>query len=416
MKNFNISLGTYTVKCLKINYSLVVKRLSFLSNPSMRVSLLLIGLFFIMSSCKKDNDLPLESNSPVFDIDLFEEKIKDGLTFESVGFCYVITDKGILARSGAIGRRIAGQDGIVGQDLNQPMYCASISKAITAAAALKLLEKMGKDELTKITEFIPSHWNPGTNVKNLTIRNLLQHQSGFRGWGVTYASLKGLVEADIDPDDKVYDYENTNYALFRIMIPYMNGDIDLDLIDDAEIDLQTSQKYKEYIQKNLFEPFGITNTDVKPVGAQPTLYYNYPNYVNTRGWEIGDRTTISGGGGWYVSPIDLANFFANLEFTEEILSNEFKTLMDDNFLGWDQSSSASGSNNYGVYHAKNGALGNSDIESENQGVKNLVKKFNNDIQVIIMINSRGGDHDSEFGSTSLNSLIRDAFDESWVQN
>lgn len=378
---------------------------------------LLVTVILIIWSCEKQNDpFPLDSNALIFDIDLFEEKIKDGLTFESVGFCYVITKNGNLARSGAIGQRIAGLDGTVGQNLNQPMYCASVSKAITSTAALKLLQKMGKNELTKIIEFLPPHWNPGTNVKNLTMKDLLQHQSGFRGYGPSYASLKALVEADIDPDDKVYDYENTNYSLFRIMIPYMNGDIDLNLTDDAEIDMQTSLKYREYIQKKLFEPLGITNTDTKPIGAQPTLYYNYPNYLKTRGWEIGDRTSISGGGGWYVSPLDVANFFANLEFSEDLISNEYKTIMDDNFLGWDESSSVSGSNDYGVYHAKNGALGNSDIESENQGVKNLVKKFNNDIQVVIMINSRGGDHDSDFGSISLNSLIRDAFDESWVEN
>lgn len=371
---------------------------------------------YLFSSCGVDDALPLDSNALVFDIDLFEEKIKDGLTFESVGFCYIITNKGQFEKSGEIGRRIAGLDGTVGQDIGQPMYCASVSKPITAVAALKLLDKLGKDELTKITEFLPPHWTPGPNINDLSMKDLMQHVSGFRGFGPSYTSLRSLIEAGIDPNDKFYDYENTNYALFRIMIPYMNGDIDLNLTDDAEIDILTSEKYREYVQTKLFEPLGITNTDTKPIGATPTLYYNFPNYVKTRGWEIGDRTTISGGGGWYVAPIDLANFFANLEFTENLLSNEFRDKMDNNYLGWDKSSSESASNNYGVYHAKNGSLGNSDIEAENQGVKNLVKKFNNDIQVVIMINSRGGDHDSEFGSTSLNSLIRDAFDDSWVEN
>ena len=100
---------------------------------------LLVTVILIIWSCEKQNDpFPLDSNALIFDIDLFEEKIKDGLTFESVGFCYVITKNGNLARSGAIGQRIAGLDGTVGQNLNQPMYCASVSKAITSTAALKL--------------------------------------------------------------------------------------------------------------------------------------------------------------------------------------------------------------------------------------------------------------------------------------
>jgi hypothetical protein len=144
------------------------------------------------------------------------------------------------------------------------------------------------------------------------------------------------------------------------------------------------------------------------------LYYNYPNYQNTRGWEIGSRTGISGGGGWYVSPANVAKFFAYLRFTNDILSENMRLTMDTNFLGWDQGTSTSSANAHGIYHTKNGALGNSNDESTNQGVRNVAMNFPNGVQAVIMINSRGGDHDSSFGSTNLEALVREAFDDSWV--
>ncbi len=378
---------------------------------SITTSLLMVFLLF--SHCAKETD-NLKTNTPEFDMDLFEENIIDALTFETVGFCYVIAKDGNLARSGEIGLRRAGLDGSKGQDLDQPVYAASISKTITAIAALQLLSENGLSINTKITGFLPPTWDPGANVKTLSFKNLLQHRSGFRGFSHDYTSLKNLVEADINLADTVYDYENTNYALFRIMIPYLNGDIPLALTSDSEIDIMTSEKYRDYVQDNLFEPIGITNTDTKPIGNEPTLYYNFPNYLNTRGWTIGDRTTISGGGGWYISPFDLSMFFAFLFSTENIIDNDARETMLDNFLGWDQTSSVSNSNDYGIYYAKNGALSNNDNESVSQGVRNLIKVFPNGVHIVVMINSRGGDHDSSFGSTTLNGLVRNAFDDAWV--
>ncbi len=112
----------------------------------------------------------------------------------------------------------------------------------------------------------------------------------------------------------------------------------------------------------------------------------------------------------------VAQFFAFLRFTSDALSPDMRTIMDNNFLGWDQGTSTSSANEYGTYHTKNGALGNSSDESLNQGVRNAMMNFPNGVQAVVMINSRGGDHDSSFGSTNLEALIREAFDDSWDSN
>lgn len=376
--------------------------------------LLLVGLL-TYSHC--DNELGVKSNTPVFDIDLFEEKIVDALSGETLGFCYVISLDGTLVHSGALGKRIAGLDGNVASSLNEPIYCASISKAFTAVAALQIIEEKGLTINTKIANYLPTVWDPGPNIADLSFKDLLQHRSGFRNYNFNYQGLKDLIEAGINVSDKVYDYENTNFGLFRIMIPIMNGDVDKNLTDETELDEQTSESYFNYLRDNLFVPIGIPANAVslKPKATDPTLYYNFPNFANTRGWGIGDRTLLSGGGGWYIAPVHVAQFFAFLRFTNDVLSPDMRQAMDDNFLGWDQGTSTSSANAYGIYHAKNGALSNnSDDESVNQGVRNTFMNFPNGVQALVMINSRGGDHDSEFGSTSLEGLVREAFDDSWV--
>jgi D-alanyl-D-alanine carboxypeptidase len=383
----------------------------------MRWPLSLVLLVGLLTYSHCDDGPVIQANSPVFDIDLFEEKIVDALTGETLGFCYVISEDGTLVHSGALGNRIGGLDGNVASSLNEPMYCASISKAFTAVAALQIIEEKGLTINTKIANYLPTVWDPGPNIADLSFKDLLQHRSGFRNFNVDYQGLKDLIEAGINLSDKVYDYENTNFALFRIMIPIMNGDVSKNLTDETELDNQTSEAYFNYLRDNLFTPIGIPAgaVSLKPKATNPTLYYNFPNFANTRGWDIGDRTLISGGGGWYIAPIHVAQFFAFLRFSNDVLSANMRTTMDDNFLGWDQGTSTSSANAYGTYHAKNGALSNnSNNESVQQGVRNTFMNFPNGVQALVMINSRGGDHDSSFGSTNLEALVREAFDDSWV--
>jgi hypothetical protein len=377
--------------------------------------ILFVGLL-INTRCNDNSGLNIKSNTPEFDIDLFEERILDALTFEAVGFCYVISKDGTAVHAGAVGQRSDGLDADLASDLNAPMYCASVSKVFTAVAALQLIEEKGLTINTKIVNFLPAVWDPGENISDLSFKDLLQHRSGFRNFDVDYQGLKDLIENGIELSDKVYYYENTNIALFRIMIPIMDGTVDKDLVDESVLDVQTSLAYRDYVRDNVFGSADIAANAVSTVPAvtNPTLYYNYPNYQNTRGWEIGSRTGISGGGGWYVSPANVAKFFAYLRFTNDILSENMRLTMDTNFLGWDQGTSTSSANAHGIYHTKNGALGNSNDESTNQGVRNVAMNFPNGVQAVIMINSRGGDHDSSFGSTNLEALVREAFDDSWV--
>jgi CubicO group peptidase (beta-lactamase class C family) len=376
---------------------------------------MLMNLSVILAGCEED--IATEFAAPpsnAFDIALFKENVDDYLGGNSTGYCYVIAQDGQVVYSEEVGERISGADGSVDQDVHAAMYAASVSKAITAVAALKLMEDKGISINDKVWQYLPSHWTIHASFKQISFKNLLQHKSGIdEDAGYDYASLKALAAAGVSLGDIGVDseYSNANFGLFRILIPYMIQDQD-NLFNSSEISIDdwlvnvTAATYRLYVKMNLFEPLNIFNVDTKPVGAHPTLYYSFPTGNGQSGWSIGDRTLLAGGGGWYISCYDLAKLFAYVRFTEEIISEESRELMDDNFLGWDKGLSESASYEHGTYHAKNGGFKNGD----DQGVSTLVKNFPEGVQISVMINSRGGN----YGALDINDGMGKAFDDAWV--
>lgn len=352
--------------------------------------------------------------SKVFNIELFRQNVDAFMQGNATGYCYVIAKNGQVVYSEEAGKRIAGADGSVNQDIHATMYTASVSKAITAVAALRLMEQKGIPINDKVWHYLPSHWTIAASFKQISFKNLLQHKSGIdKDTGYDYTSLKALATAGVNVNDIGVnsEYANANFGLFRILIPYMITDQD-NLFNNSEITIDdylvviTASVYKEYVKDNLFEPLDITTADTKPSGAKPTLYYSYPTNNSQSGWSIGDRTLLAGGGGWYISCYDLAKLFAYVRFTEDIIDEDSRDLMNDNFLGWDKGLSVSNSYEHGTYHAKNGGFSNGD----DQGVSTLVKNFPEGVQISVMINSKGGN----YGGLSVNEGVAKAFDDAWV--
>ncbi len=80
-------------------------------------------------------------------------------------------------------------------------------------------------------------------------RALLTHTSGIRSshdLATSYDDLRTLIAQGINLSDKVYHYQNQNFALFRILIPYLNRFDDTGV---ADIGAATSQRYLEYMNR-----------------------------------------------------------------------------------------------------------------------------------------------------------------------
>jgi hypothetical protein len=136
----------------------------------------------------------------------------------------------------------------------------------------------------------------GPNIDTITFRELLTHHSGLmrKDWDNSngpyadgefqnasleeqtyYDGLRQLIELGI-PDEQLADlkanhsYENANFALMRVMTPYLLGDGAA--ADNADDPAQfTADAYVEYVSDNVLAPMGIVNADTAPSVASQTL-------------------------------------------------------------------------------------------------------------------------------------------------
>ena len=124
----------------------------------------------------------------------------------------------------------------------------SVTKMFTAAAILRL-EQDGKlkmeDTLGKFFAFAPA------DKKNITLTQLISHTSGLSRMyddEIDYMSrdntVKGLlgIKLSSDPGTK-FEYSNTNYFVAGAVIEVASGD-----------------KYEDYVQKNVLEAAGLTDS------------------------------------------------------------------------------------------------------------------------------------------------------------
>ena len=140
---------------------------------------------------------------------------------------------------------------------------ASVSKQFTAAGivALKEAGKLNFDDL--LSKYIPELPYPG-----ITIRQLLNHTSGVPDYFVLFDKFwdKSKIASNNDmlamliekhpqamaaPGD-AYNYSNTGYALLAMVIERVSG-----------------KSFAEYMQSDVFKPFGLTHALIYTRYAKP---------------------------------------------------------------------------------------------------------------------------------------------------
>ncbi|CCH52673.1 LamG domain protein jellyroll fold domain protein [Fibrisoma limi BUZ 3] len=209
---------------------------------------------------------------------------------------------------------------------------ASVSKTLTAVGVVKLLTAKGLSIDTPIGAYLPSDWHRGPNVNSITFKQLLTHTSGIRNpnkLGMDYESVKRLVAEGIGTD-KAYQYQNHNFALFRVIIPYLNGFKEQGVTDRGTA---LAQSYMNYMNANVFKPAGLKTVTGKPDATNPTLFYPFPA-GKVSGWDFGDASLVVGGEGLHLSMDELNQFVSRLLYTDTVLNAQQRKLMEDHQLGW----------------------------------------------------------------------------------
>jgi CubicO group peptidase (beta-lactamase class C family) len=275
---------------------------------------------------------------------------------QAVGYAYIIMNHGLLMAKNAFGQAHTATDPpATAMSVDVSSNIASVTKTITAVAVLKLLAAKGVSVTSPIYPYLPSSWTLGPNVKTITFAELLTHTSGIRetfspNTDTTYANLQQLIQQGILLSNKVYSYQNANFALFRILIPYLNGFNDAGV---ADIAAATDQGYQDYLNSVYSPDFPITCTP--PAASMPPEVLSYSS-PTAHGPNWGDFTDLCGDAGLQLSVMDMAVFLAHLTLGAYLpAAPQANTLasMVSNMYGWD----FTWPNTHGTCVEKNGDLG-----------------------------------------------------------
>lgn len=314
-------------------------------------------IFILLFGCKNDEKekkstkrksdleyamLPLEDSLPKLSAAYTNTKKRQiegffennfGRGFENVSF--------LVAKNGQI--IYEKYDGYADKENNilnspeTPLHIASVTKVLTAAAILKLIDAKKIDLDQKLTTLFE-----GFPYPDVTIKTLLNHRSGMKKynyfcddkaiWGrnktLTNTDLLNvIITKDIKLETKTdthFSYNNTNYALLALVIEKV-----------------TKMKYAEAMKKIIFEPLNMKNSFVFDENtpkekATPSYKYNYVKYP----FDFLDA--VYGDKNIYSTPRDLLKFDLARNSPDFIS----KKLADQVFKGYSYESR--GEKNYGL--------------------------------------------------------------------
>jgi hypothetical protein len=356
------------------------------------------------------NGLQLAADTIVFDIDQFDQNLRDTFDDESVGYSYAITFDGQLYNGGHSNglARTENDPPETDQAPNKPMHVASVSKMLTAILVMDMLEENGLSPQDEIAPWLPSDWTLGDGVEDLTFADLMTHHSGFaqnNPVGNDYAGLQDLASKDVGATG--FQYSNTNFSMMRVLSARLQG------VDPPDVvvwppDLVAAAAFALRINE-VYSPLGFVPV-CHPDDTNRTIQYSFPDSGDP-GYDEPARDLSCGGFGFFISAVELTEVMVNLRYTENLVTAESYEAMKDGFLGFNDPDDFSWSDGaFGVYYNHGGDWGHA-----SGSLDACAMIFPIVVEVAVTINSTGGAYSQGSGAHQCRSL-RDAFDGAWVAN
>lgn len=203
----------------------------------------------------------------------------------------------------------------IASEKNTKFRIGSISKTFTATLIMQLIEE-GKLQLdTPLSKF----YREIPNAANITIEDLLRHQSGLFNFTNDEAYLKYMEQPKtkdellsifkaqkpvFEPGEN-NEYSNTNYVLLSF------------IAEDV-----TKEDLPDLLKKKIIEPLGLENTYYG--GKINTADFEAQSYKKEKDWVLNTETDMSipqGAGAIVSTPSDLNEFFTAL-FNGRLLTAE----------------------------------------------------------------------------------------------
>jgi len=397
----------------------------------MKTKFLLLALVAVAAlSCKKENELdpkvqadklanlPIDGNPvPELDVAKFARNIEAYLDGRVAGYGYTIYHKGQafwLDNGGGGWARKQSDPPAKAHGAYVRQGTASVTKYITALATIATLEKAGVSLDDKLYTYLPTNWKPSVFFKELTFKRLLAHETGLKNYGREFGDLKKTVEGPVDIMEYVNsdaDYDNVNYDLAAIIIPYVsakhNFPADYQVLkglekNPTELYKQLATRFIGIARASVFKPAGIqqwnvmdwytwdNNGIIDP--SLGTLGYTTVS-GNEKGSEKGDSRPNGGAGGLYCSTAEMGK----IQFAAangKIVSTANYKRMQEQELGYDGVYNGK----HGKYYWKNGGANRHET---------IVADFG-ETQVAVFTNSRTSDIGNGLG------VLGKAYDDAWA--
>ena len=262
------------------------------------------------------------------------------------------SDKGVLYE-GAFGKRTLGQDAPM--TLDTVVWIASMTKAITSAAAMQLVErgKLGLERpasevvpevaAAKVLEGFDSAGKPRLRApkRPITLRHLLTHTAGF-GYEIWDPAIAQYQTATGTPGITTC----TNAALTTPLM-FDPGDrwtygISIDWVGKM-VEATSGQKLDRYFQENIFGPLGMKDTSFKMSPSQRArlagVHQRAEGGLTPIEFELPQNPEfLMGGGGLYGTATDYLTFAQMIMQGgslkgAQLLRRETVDLMSQNHIG-----------------------------------------------------------------------------------
>lgn len=385
---------------------------------NIQLTVLALCGILLFSACKKEK---VAANSKTFNLAKFTANLKMQIAASGAtapeGYSFVITRDGQIADSFSMGNaRKSTAGGNTLWNTNQEINVASVTKTFTAVAVFQLLKKNNLSITDKIGDWLPTYFNATQTIKNLTFEELMSHSSGMLEGSTGFDSMIAIVRRPLaDPAKKKNQYANINFGIFRAIIPYLRDKSGAAMQESTMIpanpsgfETWLSNAYIGYMQSNVFTPIGLGVTNCKP-SANTAQAFSEPSGPGQAVANLSDWTESSGGGGYFMSVLEMARFNVFIANAYTLLDKDQRALMDSKYLGWDTGDSRM--TYAGRAYGKNGALrwdndGNG-LDAGDAGLQTLIIKFPNKVELALAINSLSGSW------RSLSGMATVAYDLSW---
>jgi len=215
----------------------------------MKYTHIALVLLFIVCGCKSSEKIVKEQDNKQDWINyLFQDYV--GLK-PSASFIVIKDDKTVNCQSFGY----ADLENKILANCETNYRLGSVSKQFTAMGILTLINQGKLNYNTKLNEVIPEFPDYG---KEITVWHLLAHRSGLEKYTKLYPknSKKQLLDKDVlnllikhdshlFPANSKYKYSNSGYAVLAIIIERVSG-----------------LSFKDYMDKEIFDKIGMTNTTV----------------------------------------------------------------------------------------------------------------------------------------------------------